>query len=374
MPEIHAVTVPKWGLSMEEGTIVLWRVAEGSEVAPGADLAEIETTKITNTLEAQRAGKLRRILAQPGQTLPCGQLIAVIANDAASDQEIDAFIETHQHILAEEGDGAAARVEPLSRDVAGRKIRFLDQGQGPGAPVFLIHGFGGDLENWMFNQPALSSRRRTVSIDLPGHGGSDKDVGPANPPFFAQSLAGLLDALEIERVHVVAHSFGAAVAAALVETYPSRVASVTAIGPMGFGTEVNAAYTNGFITARRRSEMTAVVRMLFANEELATSDMAENLLRYKRLDGAVAALEAISAEVFPEGAQRPAAPEIWQGLGGRLFVLWGAEDKVIPSSHLNAVPAGAKRALIDGAGHMPHLEKADHVNDLIGAYLDGLEN
>jgi pyruvate dehydrogenase E2 component (dihydrolipoamide acetyltransferase) len=71
LSEIYALTVPKWGLSMEEGTILEWRVAEGADVTPGLELVDIETTKITNTLEAQNAGTLRRIVAAPGQTLPC---------------------------------------------------------------------------------------------------------------------------------------------------------------------------------------------------------------------------------------------------------------------------------------------------------------
>jgi pyruvate dehydrogenase E2 component (dihydrolipoamide acetyltransferase) len=372
LSEIHAVTVPRWGLSMEEGTILEWHVAEGGDVAPGAELVDIETTKITNTVEAQNRGKLRRILGQPGQTLPCGQLIGVIADAGASDAEIESFIENHKHDAGTAAEGATAKPEPSFVEIGGRRIRFLEQGSG-GVPALFVHGFGGDLENWMFNQPAVAATRRTIAVDLPGHGGSGKAVGDGSPESFAAVLAGLLDALKIERVHIIAHSFGAAVSLALRQVQPERVASMTAIGPMGFGPEINAAYTGGFIAARRRSEVSAAIRLLFADESLATAEMAENLLRYKRLDGVAAALEAIADTNFADGAQRPVPPEAWETLGDRLLVVWGAEDRIIPSAQMDAVPAAAARSLIEGAGHMPHLEKAETVNALIARHLERVD-
>src|SRR5437879_12375873 len=89
---IWAITMPTWGLSMEEGTIIGWQVAEGSSTAPGVELVEIETSKIANTLEAQQAGVLRRQLAKSGATVACGDLIGIIATDEVSESELDAFI------------------------------------------------------------------------------------------------------------------------------------------------------------------------------------------------------------------------------------------------------------------------------------------
>ena len=57
---IVPVTMPKWGLSMQLGKITAWAVGEGDEVKPGDDLADIETEKITGTLEAADAGTVRR--------------------------------------------------------------------------------------------------------------------------------------------------------------------------------------------------------------------------------------------------------------------------------------------------------------------------
>lgn len=96
MSEINAIEVPKWGLSMEEGTVTVWRVSEGTSFRKGDLLCEVETSKITNELEAPFDGLLRRIVAQPGETLPVGGVLAVSAAETVSDADIDEFLSSRK--------------------------------------------------------------------------------------------------------------------------------------------------------------------------------------------------------------------------------------------------------------------------------------
>lgn len=84
------VTMPKFGLSMEEGTIIKWVCSEGESVQKGQTLAEIESEKLTNTAEAPAEGVVRKILVAEGETSQCGQVICIIAG---ADEPIEGLIE-----------------------------------------------------------------------------------------------------------------------------------------------------------------------------------------------------------------------------------------------------------------------------------------
>ena len=94
MSEIKTLEIPKWGLSMEEGTIAQWLIQEGEHFTKGQEICEIETTKIVNVLEAPFEGTLRKILAKNGDTLIVGGFIAVCAEPQVADAEIDAFVQS----------------------------------------------------------------------------------------------------------------------------------------------------------------------------------------------------------------------------------------------------------------------------------------
>jgi pyruvate dehydrogenase E2 component (dihydrolipoamide acetyltransferase) len=89
---IHALRMPKLGLTMEEGQVVAWKVGEGQAVAPGQVVLEVEIEKSTNDVEAREGGVLRRQVAGEGETLPIGALLGVITTSEVPDAAIDAFV------------------------------------------------------------------------------------------------------------------------------------------------------------------------------------------------------------------------------------------------------------------------------------------
>jgi pyruvate dehydrogenase E2 component (dihydrolipoamide acetyltransferase) len=146
---IRAVTMPKWGIEMTEGTINQWSIQEGQPVEKGEPLLEVETEKIVNTVESPAAGVLRRIVAGVGEVKPVGSLIAVLADTSVSDTEIASFIQSFRGAsvsfepdapAVDSSDGAAVpaaasdelRISPIARRLAENLGVDISQVKGSG--------------------------------------------------------------------------------------------------------------------------------------------------------------------------------------------------------------------------------------------------
>jgi pyruvate dehydrogenase E2 component (dihydrolipoamide acetyltransferase) len=366
---ISALTMPKWGLTMTEGKVVGWRKQQGQRFVEGEEILEIETTKITNVLEAPEGGTLRRIVAPAGATLPVGALLAVVAPDDVPESEIDTFVAGFAiPATAAETEADAETTKPREVEAAGLRLRYLELGGGS-IPVLLLHGFGADLNTWMFSQPALAEGRRVIALDLPGHGGSAKEVGAGNPGRFTDAVEGAAGVLGIEQAHLVGHSMGGVIAASLALRRPELVATLTLIASAGLGPEINSAFIEGFVRASRRREAVEVLSLLVHDPTLVSRTMVEDVLRYKRIDGVATALATIADAWFAGGRQSLDLAGQIAVLDKPVQIIWGREDRIIPVSHAEALAARLPVHIVEQAGHLPHMEKASEVNRLLKALI-----
>jgi pyruvate dehydrogenase E2 component (dihydrolipoamide acetyltransferase) len=217
----------------------------------------------------------------------------------------------------------------------------------------------------------LAEHRPTYAVDLPGHGGSSKELGPGHVHVgaLAGAVIDFLDAKEIARAHLVGHSLGGAIALDLALNHPDRVASATLVCSAGLGPEINMAYIDGFMQAKRRKQLQPLLEMLVADPAMVSREMIEDVLKFKRLDGVEAALNRIIDDSFAGGRQ---ALQLTSRLGELRLpvqVIWGRQDQIIPATHAEGLPATVPVHIFDDAGHMVHMEKAAEVNDLIGRFV-----
>lgn len=368
---IEPIVMPKWGLAMQEGTLSKWNIAEGDKIARGQEIADIETTKIANSFESPVEGVVRRRIIAEGDVVPVGALLAVVADKGVPDAEIDAYVTKFQESMAAAADNTVAAPEPQVVETAAGRIRYLKLGEGDGTPVVLVHGFGSDHAAWLFNHEALAEGRVVYALDLPGHGGSAKSVSDGSVAGLAAAVVAFLDAVEVKKAHLIGHSLGGAIAARIAETNPDRVASLTLVAPAGLADTINREFIEGFLSESRARKLRPILELLVADPSMVTADMVENVLKFKRLDGALEALSAIAAANFGGGKQSASVRAALANAKVPVQVIVGEADQVLPAAGADGLPAAVTVHRLAAVGHLPHMEKSAEVNRLVAAHIGG---
>ena len=265
---------------------------------------------------------------------------------------------------SEENGEKRDTLQYLFTEVGGLRVRYADRGFGDSV-VLLLHGFGGDLDNWMFNLDSLAEKHRVLALDLPGHGQSVKTNVDPSLSGMATFVSKFLDVLSVSSVHVVGHSMGGAIAMQLASDSPETVKSLGLICSAGLGPDINSDYLRGFVEAQSQQELKLVLQQLFVDESLVNLQLVNDLLNYKRMDGVEATLKALSETLISAGEQTFLTDNIVAS-GIPVLVIWGKQDRIIPVSHAqNYSAAGGSCVeveIFDSAGHMVQMEKAHDVN------------
>jgi len=253
----------------------------------------------------------------------------------------------------------------------GLDTNYHDVGDGP--PVLLIHGSGPGVTayaNWRLTMPALAEQFRVIAPDMAGFGetGRPRDYVYSMDHWVDHAL-GLLDALGVERAHVIGNSFGGALALALAIRAPERVGRLVLMGAAGTrftlteGLDAVWGYTPSIANMRGLLDIFAFDRTL-VNDELAK-------LRY---DASVRpGYQEAFANMFPAPRQRwvdaLASDEVkLRALPHDTLIVHGREDRVIPldsSMRLLELLPNAQLHVFGNCGHWTQIEHAARFNRLV---------
>ncbi len=117
--------------------------------------------------------------------------------------------------------------------------------------------------------------------------------------------------------------------------------------------------------------MKPVLELLFADTGLVSRQLIDDVLKYKRLDGVEQALGTLGDALFGGGKQADSIVAAATSAGVPVTVIFGREDRIIPASHADALKGAATIEIIEGAGHMPMMEAAKRVNELLSSTFIG---
>ncbi len=244
-------------------------------------------------------------------------------------------------------------------------LPFTAFGPESAEPVILIHGFGGDASTWRNIQIQLENKRRTIAFDLPAHGRALSDFEPCNAVGSAKAVVKSLDALKLDRVHLVGHSMGGAVATLIAMRGPERIASLTLLAPGGFGPEINAKLLRRYAVSQTGAEQQVLLEQFVGLEFELPKKLADYVATQRSTKGAAEALTAVSGLIL-EGERQGVLPTGKLGeLPMPIKVIWGTQDKILPARQCHKLPGPIACHVFDHVGHMVHMEIPQEVVRLI---------
>lgn len=257
------------------------------------------------------------------------------------------------------------------REVTAGSGRFglLERGRGPA--LVLLHGIGSGAPSWRGQLERLDDAFRVVAWDAPGYGRSsplEPDAPDASD--YAEALGRLLDALGVERAHLVGHSLGAVIAARYTVRSPERVASLTLASPAGG----HARLPEPERARLREGRLQAMARLGPAG---MARDRGPHLLGPSATEAQRAAVIETMSRLVPEGfgqAVRMLSGADTRGDVARLpealpvQFIHGDRDTVTPPEGVRAIARERPRApvhVLAGAGHACYLEQPDAFSRLL---------
>ena len=236
------------------------------------------------------------------------------------------------------GSGPHGRIQ--ARDVERRSadqpsasnVHRLWLARGQGAPIVFLHGFGADLNGWRPVHRLLPETQPALAIDLPGHG-----LSPLGEEASFEALVEAARAVLIEEgvsaAHLVGHSLGGAVAAALAHEPGVKALSLMLIAPAGLGEETNAPFFDGFLMADTEAALTLWLNMLATDPTALGSALAKTTLRLRRERPLVAEQRRLAAAIFAGGRQTIDIRGLLMAPQAPTKIIVGLEDRIIPAHH-----------------------------------------
>ena len=255
---------------------------------------------------------------------------------------------------------------------------------GAGLPFVMLHGGGPGASSWSnFGSalPRFATSFRTLLVDQPGFGQSDKPPVTANYFRFASEyLVKLLDELQIEKVHLLGNSLGGGTATRFALSYPDRVARLVQMAPRGLAlTHCHADPTErgqrlmDFSLDPTRERLRAFISTMVVDQRLVTDELVEERYADATAPGSLEAMRSMGASFWnPEWAEDGMLWREVHQIRKPTLLTWGREDRVNPLDGalvaLKQIPR-AQLHVFPNCGHWAQIEAADEFARVCTTFL-----
>jgi pimeloyl-ACP methyl ester carboxylesterase len=412
-----AVIFPKVSLETDMGSIARWLKDDGAQVKQGDPLFEIDNDKAAVEVEATASGivvhgrqagdevqvgeVVGQILlpgeqpvgeASPPQVKPAASRTGVVVRDVAP----PAPAATSSRVIA----------TPLARRIAARREIDLSaiRGSGPRgriqkrdlldlpnpAPkataahtshlhaawlqregtrtVTALHGFASDHNAWRSLLAAGRPGGRLLAIDLPGHGKSPLVV-PDDLDAICEMVEAQLALEGVDSTTLVAHSFGAAVAARLAIRGFVAVRSLLLLAPAGLGPEIRLEFLKGFVAAKQASSLLPWLNELVSDPNVISQTFVRVVEEQRRNEDLSRTLNQFAQHYFCDGTQTFSIRSDLERLRIPVRIIFGTEDRIIPFTHARALPGRVGLHAFPRCGHLPYVEQPELTLSILNEML-----
>ena len=268
-------------------------------------------------------------------------------------------------------------------EIEGTPVNYVDVGS-PGLhdPVVLVHGLGGQWQNWLENIPRLAQERRVLALDLPGHGLTPEPAdGKISISGYGRCVDAFCEKLGLGKVDVVGNSMGGFVAAEVAIQFPQRVSRLVLVSAAGISSadalqrpvllfgRVAAAIATNTAARHRRLAARPITRhssllLVARHPRLLKPDLAyEGFFKGAGKDGFDDALRACLDYDFRDRLPDVKVPTL---------IVWGEKDSIIPvrdADEFERLIEDSRKVVMKDTGHIPMAERPQAFNDVLVEFL-----